>query len=75
MADTTRPGYKNRNGQVVIRESGLPGTYHQQFIYQIACIECGFNYGANGSDITDSKCPKCQSGRAVLQYEEIPELE
>lgn len=54
--EITKPGYVNRNGQVVIRNTGLPGTDHVQTIYQLACSHCGHNYGANGSDIFERKC-------------------
>lgn len=63
---TTAGGYVNRNGQVVIRNTGLPGTDHMQFIYQLACSRCGNVYGANGSDIHERKCPQCQSGASGL---------
>jgi hypothetical protein len=38
-ATTTKPGYVNRNGQVVTRNTGLPGTDHGQSIYQLAHVE------------------------------------
>lgn len=63
---TTSVGFVNRNGQVVIRHTGLPGTDHMQFIYQLACSGCGHVYGANGSDIHERKCPKCQGGAPGL---------
>lgn len=65
---TTRPGYVNPNGQVVIRDTGLPGTDHGQTIYQLGCNPCGHVYGANGSDIFERKCPKCQKGKTGLPY-------
>jgi regulator of replication initiation timing len=70
MADkgTTAPGYVNRNNQVVIRDTGRPGTDHLQRIYQLGCSLCGNVYGANGSDIFQRKCPGCQRGEAGLAY-------
>jgi hypothetical protein len=65
---TTVPGYVNHRGQVVIRNTGLPGTDHLQMIYQLGCSNCGHIYGANGSDIHDRKCPKCQDGAKGLDY-------
>jgi hypothetical protein len=59
---TTSVGYINRNGQVVVRHTGKSGTDHSQYIYQLACSKCGNNYGANGSDIYERKCPACQDG-------------
>lgn len=65
---TTTVGYVNLNGQVVIRNTGLPGNDHNQKIYQLGCSLCGEVYGANGSDNFDRKCPKCQDGAAGLQF-------
>ena len=65
---TTQPGYRNRNGEIVIRATGHPGTDHNQIIYQLACDQCGLNYGANGSDIHSRKCPSCGGGRPGLTY-------
>jgi len=64
---TTNSGYVNSNGQVTIRDTGSPGTDKFQRIYQLACSKCGHNYGANGSDIFDRKCPKCQHGRPGIE--------
>lgn len=66
---TTSIGYVNRNGQVVVRNTGLPGTDHGQSVYQIGCSICGNVYGANGSDIHLRKCPKHQGGATGLPYE------
>ncbi len=68
MQKTTAIGYVNRNGQVVIRNTGLPGTDHGQSVYQLACSNCGHTYGANGSDIHLRLCPGCQGGAKGLDY-------
>lgn len=60
---TTETGFVNTNGQVTIRNTGLPGTDHNQYVYQIGCSLCGEIYGANGSDVHERKCPACQGGR------------
>src|SRR5207249_407596 len=39
---TTRPGYENRNGQVV----NLAGTDHGQYVYLLRCSLCRHEYGA-----------------------------
>ena len=67
-APTTEPGYVNRNGQRVVRETGLPGTDHLQFVYVLRCRACGAEYGANGSDIYQRRCPSCQDGASGLPY-------
>lgn len=66
---TTEPGYKNRNGQVVVRPTHLPGTDHNQYIYVLRCGVCGHEYGANGSDIHLRRCPNCQGGAPGLPVE------
>jgi hypothetical protein len=63
---TTLPGYVNVNGQITVRDTGMPGTDHLQRIYQLACSHCGHPYGANGSDIHERRCPECQGGAAGL---------
>jgi len=65
---TTAPGYQNRNGQTVLRSTGLAGTDHGQSVYVLQCGECGREYGANGSDIFQRRCPACQGGRPGLVY-------
>ena len=67
---TTSAGYLNKNGQVTVRDTGVPGTDYLQRVYQLACSKCGYVYGANGSDIHDRKCPKCQGGRPGLRFEQ-----
>jgi rubrerythrin len=61
--DTTDPGYKNPNGQVVVRNTEKRGTDFLQYVYELRCAHCGHTYGANGSDIHERKCPACQAGR------------
>ena len=67
---TTEIGYVNSNGQVTIRDTGLTGTDKYQRVYQLACSKCGHNYGANGSDIHDRKCPNCGDGQPGLSVQE-----
>jgi hypothetical protein len=64
--DSTTPGYINRNGQRVVRATGLPGTDHNQKVYILHCERCGTEYGANGSDIFQRLCPNCQKGKPGL---------
>lgn len=61
----------NANGQIVIRNTGLPGTDHLQRIYVLHCALCDEIYGANGSDIHGRKCPECQGGRPGLPFRSI----
>lgn len=66
---TTDPGYRNRNGQIVVRRTDQRGTDHYQWVYVLRCEECGHVYGVNGSDIHERKCPACQDGRPGLSLE------
>jgi hypothetical protein len=70
VSPTTCTGYVNRNGQVVVRNTRTAGTDHGQYVYQLGCSLCGHVYGANGSDIFQRKCPKCQGGAEGLVYGE-----
>jgi hypothetical protein len=59
---TTQKDYVNKNGQKNLGTTGRPGTDHMQVVYRMQCGHCGHVYGANGSDIWQRKCPKCQEG-------------
>ena len=67
-AGTTEPGYRNRNGQVVIRKTDIPSNDHNQVVYELECGGCGHQYGVNGSDIWVRKCPKCDGGMPGLSF-------
>ena len=60
---TTSVGYVNKNNQKNNGKTDLQGNDHGQAIYAMACLHCGQRYGANGSDIWQRKCPKCQKGQ------------
>jgi predicted Zn-ribbon and HTH transcriptional regulator len=66
---TSEPGYKNRNDQEVIRNTGKQGTDYLQYIYELCCRRCGHQYGSNGSDIHERRCPKCQGGKPGFDLE------
>lgn len=65
---STKLGFTNAGGQVVVRATGLPGTDFGQSVYVLRCSHCQESYGANGSDIWLRKCPKCQGGRPGLPF-------
>ena len=60
---TTTPGWKNDNKQVVLRATGKPGNARGQKAYEMKCSMCDFVYVANGADVWQRKCPRCQGGR------------
>lgn len=66
---TTAPGSVNRNRQLVVRRTELPGNDHQQRVYELRCLECDHHYGANGSDIFQRRCPNCGGGAPGLPFE------
>jgi hypothetical protein len=68
QGESVQIGYVNRNGQTVIGATVLPGTDHGQYIYVLRCGSCIHEYGSNGSDNFQRKCPKCQGGRPGLHY-------
>ena len=58
--ETTEIGYVNKNKQKCYGQRGVAGTDYGQLAYRMECLKCGYVYGANGSDIFERKCPKCQ---------------
>lgn len=63
MSSTTEKGYINRNNQRNNGKTSEPGTDNNQWFYEMECLECGEKYKANGTDIFQRKCPKCQGGK------------
>ncbi len=65
---TTDVGFINRNRQLVMEKTSDPGNDHNQRIYVIGCLnpECRHEYGVNGSDIFQRRCPNCQGGKPGL---------
>ena len=67
---TTTIGYVNRNKQKVLGTRGVRGTDHEQYSYKLECLVegCGYDYGANGTDIFQRKCPRCQGGNPGIDF-------
>ena len=63
MSSNTEIGSINRCNQQNMGETGEPGTDHMQKFYLMKCLNCGYEYKANGSDIWERKCPKCGKGK------------
>lgn len=68
--ETTQIGYVNRNRQRVLGTRDVHGNDHGQFSYKLVCQQdgCGHEYGANGSDIFQRKCPHCQGGQPGIPW-------
>jgi len=65
IAQTTAPGFRNPNAQVVIASTGARSTTRDsQTIYHLRCGRCSHDYGCNGMDIKARLCPACQAGTA-----------
>lgn len=58
----TSIGYRNRDGQQVIRKTDREGSAPGQRVFILRCTVCDYEYGADGCDIYDRLCPKCQDG-------------
>ncbi|MFA0256074.1 hypothetical protein [Vibrio breoganii] len=67
---TTQIGYINRNNQKNHGTRGVAGNDHGQVSYKLECLQsgCGAIYGANGTDVFQRKCPKCQGGLPGIGY-------
>ena len=67
----TTPGRVNRNGQMNLglTEPERNGNDHGQRVYVMRCLDCELDYGANGSDIFQRRCPFHQSGKPGLPLE------
>ena len=65
---STDPGYVNRNCQINLgrTDPARQGSDHGQYVYVMHRPKCGTNYGANGTDIFQRKCPNCQQGAPGL---------
>ena len=63
---STMVGEENRNQQVVLRRSDAKPSPRGQKVYALRCGRCAHEYGANGCDVFQRKCPKCQGGAAGI---------
>ncbi|PPQ36146.1 hypothetical protein CH337_20955 [Rhodoblastus acidophilus] len=67
MAKTkAQAGDVNRNNQVLVEKTNLPGNDHNQYVWRLHCRDCGHDYGANGSDFHLRRCPRCDGGAPGL---------
>ena len=65
---TTQIGYTNRNRQKVVRKTTEPGNDHNQPVYVLRWGDYGHEYGANGSDIWQRRCPRHDKGASGLPF-------
>ena len=60
---STDMGYINKNNQMNMGKTEETGTDNMQWFYNMKCLDCDFAYKANGTDIWQRKCPRCQGGK------------
>ncbi len=63
ILQTTEKGYENRNKQTNLGSSKEISNHYNQVTYLMKCGYCSFEYVANGCDVWQRKCPKCQGGK------------
>lgn len=56
-------GYINHNNQKNCGCTGKEGTLAGQRSFLMKCLDCGFEYEANGCDVWERKCPVCLKQR------------
>ena len=69
-----RIGEANRNRQRLVQKTAERGTDYNQYVWVLICEYesadhagvCGYQYGANGSDFHERKCPICPGGKPGL---------
>ena len=62
---TAKEGCTNRNQQrnLGVTDPLRRGNNPSQWLYVMHCLLCGGeNYGSNGGDVWERKCPHCQGG-------------
>ena len=62
----TTIGFRNRDGQEVIRKTEREGSATGQRVFILRCTVCEHEYGTDGCDIYDRLCPNCQDGSPGL---------
>jgi hypothetical protein len=66
-AKTTKIGYVNKNNQENHGHCGEAGTDHNSIAYKLECLDCHYEYWANGTDVFHRKCPNCQGGASGIK--------
>ena len=66
--ESVKVGKINRRGQQCCGTRRKKGTDHNQYAYKVCYTHCEHIYGANGSDMHERKCPKCQGGEPGILF-------
>jgi hypothetical protein len=65
---TTIIDFVNNNCQKCHGTLFVEGNDFNAWAYRIECLHCGYVYGANGGDVWERHCPKCQNGKPGIDY-------
>jgi ribosomal protein L37E len=60
------PGDINNHHQRLVRKTDQPGNHPTSHIWVLACDRCGHEYGPNGFDAHERRCPHCGGGKPGL---------
>ena len=66
--DSVKIGKINRMGQLCCGTREIEGNDYNQYAYKVCCTHCEHVYGANGSDMHERKCPRCQGGEPGIDF-------
>jgi hypothetical protein len=61
-------GFRNSNGQTVLRQTNVVPNVDGERVYVLMCGHCAHEYGASGRDIDLRRCPSCMGGEPGLEY-------
>ena len=65
---TTQMGHINKHNQKCLGHRNVKGTDNLQRAYKTKCLDCEDEYGSNGSDLFERKCPSCQDGAPGIDF-------
>ena len=69
----------NRNQQRLVQKTDEPGTGHRALVWVLVCESpsdkhagvCCHQYGANGADFHERKCPKCLARKELSDFSQL----
>lgn len=62
------PGDTNKNKQFYMRDTGQEGTDNMQYVIVVRCLKCKQEYGTNGTNFFQCKCPHCMGGKSSISF-------
>lgn len=63
------PGDNNGKDQLYVRDTGQPGTDNMQYVIVVRCLKCKNEYGTNGTNFFQCKCPYCMDGKSNIAFD------